>query len=140
MNRQIIRFRATAGENQLVGVHSPGAGAEDFSNADSRLFQGPPGLTAGVVLAGRVAVIAEGCLAHGVGDLWQDRGGRVVVEVNRGRGHGFDYTLEPPVTDRGLMGKRNPTPLAGIPILLLAIGRRYDPPPHGWGAGFVILS
>ena len=31
--------------------------------------------------------------------------------------------------------------LPGIPILLLAIGRRYDPPPHGWGAGcFCLVS
>jgi hypothetical protein len=30
--------------------------------------------------------------------------------------------------------------IVSIPILLLAIGRRYDPPPHGWGDSLVILS
>jgi len=88
MQGQIVRFRAAAGENQLIGVHSRGAGAEDFGNANSRLFEGSPGLTAGVVLAGGVAVITKGRFAHGVGDLGQYRGGGVVVEVDRGGGHG----------------------------------------------------
>jgi hypothetical protein len=82
MEDEVIRFGAAAGEDHLVGVHAVHVGAEELADACTRGLQGAARLAAGFVLARRVAGVAKGGVANGVGDFRQDWRGGVVVEVD----------------------------------------------------------
>lgn len=82
-NREVVRLCTAGGEDHLVGV-----AAEERCHLLSRAGDGEPGARAVDVTAGGVAEVIAKEREHGIDDLGQERGRRVVVEVDRiGLGH-----------------------------------------------------
>ena len=88
--REVVRLGTAAGENHAIGPRVSQVGAQYPPDAFPGVFEHLPGTSPRRVLAGRVGpgVLLAG--AHGVGHLGEDRGGSVVIEVDRGL-HTPDY-------------------------------------------------
>ncbi len=80
--REIVRFRAAAGEDEPIGRASMQIHTEHLGDALARIFQHSPRPAAKLVLAFRIREPASLALRHRLGHFRQQRRRRVVVEVD----------------------------------------------------------